>query len=332
MARRAETTLVAFGGRGRIERDAALEIRTLRNWLPFRRSIVDPFSPALARHLRGADVIHYHQTHTLSAAFALAAARARGTPIFGTHLGGGGLALHNLVGGDRWFSAQLDVSRFARTAFGHDRLPGARVILGGVDVQRFSPDPAVVRTRDVVFVGRILPHKGINYLVEAVDAATPLTIIGRRWWRRHDRFYTLLQSLARGKQVSIRHDCDDNDVIGAYRRARCVVLPSVYVTVFGERYKVPELLGQTLLEAMACATPVICTDVGGMPEVVADGVTGFVVPPNDPRALGERIAWLQSHPREAARMGEAGRHRVLEQFTWDRVVDRCFEAYGLPHA
>jgi len=66
--------------------------------------------------------------------------------------------------------------------------------------------------------------------------------------------------------------------------------------------------------------------------VVADGVTGFVVPPNDPRALGERIAWLQSHPREAARMGEAGRHRVLEQFTWDRVVDRCFEAYGLPHA
>ena len=66
----------------------------------------------------------------------------------------------------------------------------------------------------------------------------------------------------------------------------------------------PELLGQTLLEAMACATPVICTAVASMPELVEDGVNGLIVPPNDPAALRTRINWLLEHPQEAAAMGQ----------------------------
>ena len=327
MSQRADTRLICFGSRPRVERDGQLEIHTLRNWLPLRRFVVDPFSPALAGELAGADVIHYHQTHTLSAGYALLYGRLRRAPVFGTNLGGGGLALHNLVGGDRWFDAHLDVSRFAAVAFRHQRSAHARVILGGVDTVRFSPDPAVARSGEVLFVGRLLPHKGINYLIDAIDRATPLTIVGRRWWRRHDRFYALLSSLADGKRVTVHENYDDDQLIAAYRRALCVVLPSVYVTVFGERYNVPELLGQTLLESMACGTPAICTDVGGMPEVVEDGVTGFVVPPNDPNALGEKIGWLQAHPSAATRMGEAARRRVLDRFTWTLVVDRCLDAY-----
>ena len=79
---------------------------------------------------------------------------------------------------------------------------------------------------------------------------------------------------------------------------------------------------------MACGTPTICTDVASMPEVVVDGVTGFVVAPNDSRALRERIEWLRGHPEESVRMGEAGRARVLEHFTWPRVVKRCLASYG----
>ena len=74
----------------------------------------------------------------------------------------------------------------------------------------------------------------------------------------------------------------------------CVVLPSVYRTDEGYETLVPELLGQTLLEGMACGTPAICTDVASMPEVVDHGVTGFVVPPNDPAGLGERLSWLRA--------------------------------------
>ena len=84
------------------------------------------------------------------------------------------------------------------------------------------------------------------------------------------------------------------------------MLPSVYRTVYGDELITPELLGQTLLEGMACGLPAICTDVGPMPEVVSDGVTGFVVPPNDAVALREKLAWLSEHPTEAPRWGAEG--------------------------
>ncbi len=87
----------------------------------------------------------------------------------------------------------------------------------------------------------------------------------------------------------------------------------------------PELLGQTLLEGMACGAATVCTRVASMPEVVEDGVTGFVVPPNDPGALGERLAWLAAHRDRAAPMGAAGRARVLRHFTWRAVVSRCLD-------
>src|ERR1019366_2043454 len=107
----------------------------------------------------------------------------------------------------------------------------------------------------------------------------------------------------------------------------CVVLPSVYRSTYGDHSKVPELLGQTLLEGMACGVPVICTAVASMPEVVEDGVTGFIVPPNDPAALRARLMWLVAHPKDAAKMGDAGRRRVLSRFTWEGVVERCLAIY-----
>ena len=91
---------------------------------------------------------------------------------------------------------------------------------------------------------------------------------------------------------------------------------------------VPELLGQTLLEGMSCGAPTVATDVASLPEIVVDGVTGFVVPPGDPKALGERLRWLHEHRDAADDMGRAGRRRVIEHFTWPVVVQRCLTAYG----
>jgi glycosyltransferase involved in cell wall biosynthesis len=105
-------------------------------------------------------------------------------------------------------------------------------------------------------------------------------------------------------------------------------LPSVYRNLYGNETKVPELLGQTLLEGMACGTPAICTEVASMPEIVENGCSGFIVPPNDPSAICSRIAWLREHPEEAAEMGRAARRRVLDKFTWPTVVRRCLEIYA----
>src|SRR5439155_16371755 len=123
------------------------------------------------------------------------------------------------------------------------------------------------------------------------------------------------------------HDCDDAELVRAYRRALCVVLPSVYRSCYGQESKVPELLGQTLLEGMACGTPAICTNVASMPEVVTDRETGFIVPPNDPATLRERLGWLRDHPADAAVLGMSARQRVLDRFTWPRVVERCLATY-----
>jgi glycosyltransferase involved in cell wall biosynthesis len=330
MAERVPTTLISFGARPRRERFGALEVRVLTNWIHFRRFQLDPFNPLLLAHLARADIIHYHQTHTMMAGLALLFAKVTHKPIFTTHLGSGGFGIHNYVDISRWYTGHLHISRFSLEVFGHRDLATARVILGGVDTTKFAPDsdPATPRDGGVLCVARLLPHKGINDLIDAVDTDTPLTIIGRRW-RHAARYYDLLRQRAAGKRVTFREDCDDDDLVRAYRRAWCVVLPSVYTTVFGERYTIPELLGQALLEGMACGAPAICTAVGGMPEVVVDGVTGFVVPPNDPAALGEKIRWLRDHSDEAQRMGQAARRRVLDHFTWDRVVDHCLAAYGL---
>lgn len=328
MAERVPTTLVSFGARPKREQMGPLDVRVFRNWIHYRRFTLDPFNPLMLGQLARADIIHYHQTHTMMSSLALLYARAAGKPIFTTHHGSGGIALHHYVDVSRWYAGHLQVSEFSRRAFHQSDLPTARVILGGVDTQRFSPDPHAERTGDVLFVGRLLPHKGINYLIEAIDESTPLTLIGRRW-RHAQGFYDLLQELAASRRVVFREDCDDAAIIAAYRRALCVVLPSVYTTVFGDHYAIPELLGQTLLEGMACGTPAVCTAVGGMPEVVDDGVTGFVVPPNDPAALAAKIRWLREHPAEARQMGQAARQRVLDRFSWDRVVDRCLEAYGI---
>ena len=89
----------------------------------------------------------------------------------------------------------------------------------------------------------------------------------------------------------------------------------------------PELLGQTLLEAMACGTPVICTRVASMPEIVDDGVTGFIVEAGDRSGLSERLRWFATHPDESAAMGAAGRRKVLERFQWSGVVQRLPRRY-----
>jgi glycosyltransferase involved in cell wall biosynthesis len=183
----------------------------------------------------------------------------------------------------------------------------------------------VERDGTVLFVGRLLPHKGVNDLVEAVTPDLPLELIGNS---ADARFLADLRSLTKDKQVSFRHNCDDVTLVAAYRRALCVVLPSVYRSLYGDETRVPELLGQTLLEGMACGTPAICTDVASMPEIVEDGVTGFVIPANDAAALREKLLWLRERPQATREMGQAARKRVLARFTWPMVVQRCLQIYS----
>jgi glycosyltransferase involved in cell wall biosynthesis len=327
MAEQTRTRLVTFADTPERRDIGSLDLHILGPAWRVRGQRFNPFHPGMFRHLAWADVVHCHQRAVVASSFAAAFCRATGRKVFVSDLGGGGWDVSAYVQTDRWFHGHLHISQYSRSLAGHANWDRARVIYGGVDIDRFAPDPAVAKEPLVVYVGRIMPHKGVNDLIEALPGGLTLEVIGRPY---HDRFFADLKRLSDGKSVVFRHDCDELELVQAYRRAVCVVLPSVYRTVYGDESRVPELLGQTLLEGMACATPAVCTDVASMPEVVADGETGFIVPPNDPAALRAKLEWLRDHPSEARMLGAAGRRRVRDQFTWPVIVRRCLDAYAGP--
>jgi glycosyltransferase involved in cell wall biosynthesis len=324
MANETPTSLVSFGERDRQETLGHLKIKVIGNPWYVRGQRTNPVSLSLVSELRKANVVHCHQQHVLVSSFAALMGNLTGRRVFVSDLGGGGWDVSAYISTDSWYRGHLHISEYSRRVRGHNGNGHSHVILGGVDTQKFSPDETLERDGTVLFVGRLLAHKGVNDLVNAVGTDMPLEIIGQP---SSAQFVKDLKTLAAGKQVTFRHDCGDQELVSAYRRASCVVLPSVYGDMYGQETNVPELLGQTLLEGMACGAPAICTDVAGMPEVVEDGVTGFVVPPNDPWSLGQKLRWLREHSREAREMGAAGRRRVLEKFTWPTVVRRCLEIY-----
>jgi glycosyltransferase involved in cell wall biosynthesis len=325
MAEKVPTRLVTFGKRERNETFGNLKVHVIGGAWHVRGQPSNPFAPALLAELRGADVVHCHQQHVLASSLSALACRLLRRRVFVTDLGGGGWNVSAYVSTEGWYHGRLHISEYSRRINEDHSDAKAHVIFGGVDTEKFSPDPSVSRNGKALFVGRLLPHKGVDDLLKALPEDMALDLIGQPYGTDYVRD---LEKLAEGKRVAFRQDCDDKALVRAYREAFCIVLPSVYRTMYGEETKVPELLGQTLLEGMACGAPAICTDVASMPEVVQDGVTGFVVPPNDPSSLGEKLRWLSEHPLEAAEMGRASRKRVLERFTWQRVVNRCLEIYA----
>jgi len=320
------TSLVTFGRDERLEHVGALRIRVIGRPWHVRGQRDNPFAFALLDEVRRADIIHCHQPHIVASSVSAITARAFGRRVFTSDLGGGGWDLSSYVSTDGLYHGHLHISEYSRRIAGHAGKPWAHVIWGGVDTARFSPDPSVQQSAGVLFVGRLLPHKGIDTLIRALPSGMSADIIGPVC---HERYLADLTVLAEGKRVRFHHDCDDAALVDAYRRATCIVLPSVHDDMYGGHTDVPELLGQTLLEGMACGLPAVCTDVASLPEIVEDGVTGLVVPPNNPDALRAALQSLANDPVHARRLGVAARASVASRFTWPSVVDRCLTHYGL---
>jgi glycosyltransferase involved in cell wall biosynthesis len=271
-------------------------------------------------------VVHTHHMRSAPSRLAALAARARRQRVVVTD--------HGLQGGDwagllpRLFHRFLVVSEYSAREL---RAPPAhtRVIYGGADPHRFAPDP-VARRDGVLFVGRLTPHKGVDRLIQALPPGARLRVAGSTG---HDpappeRDYPLLlRRLAAGRDVEFLGPVPDDSLPSLYRQAALLALPSVHQTCYGRTVHVSELLGLAVLEAMASGTPVVCSRLGGLPEVVQDGVTGFLVEPGNIRELRERLAELLRNPPLAARLGRNARELTLERFTWQACAQRCLEAY-----
>jgi glycosyltransferase involved in cell wall biosynthesis len=327
LARDVECDLVTFGPNpGVVYEPSGLRIRTLTPVRYLGGHPAHPLPAALLGAIGQADIVHTHQMRSTPSRLAAVACRAMGKQVVVTDHGLGGGGWGGLL--PRLFHRFLTVSQHSADLLAAPP-EKTRVIYGGADPDRFHPDPADVRS-GVLFVGRLTPHKGVDRLITALPTDAELTCVGTGG---HDRqlpesgYGTLLRHLATGRRVGFLDAVPDDELPLLYRRAQVFVLPSVDVTCYGRRIAISELLGLSMLEAMASGTPVICSRLGGLPEVVRDGETGFLVTPGDVGELRDRLCTLLGDRRLALRMGRAARETVLERFTWSACAARCLAEY-----
>jgi glycosyltransferase involved in cell wall biosynthesis len=316
MARLVPTRLITFGPErlSATRGPLAVEVHRPRRWIA--DAAFDPLSFGFVRDLAGADVVHCNHYFLAAPQLAILTAAALGKRVYVTDRGAMG---HHL-------DAELDVAACVTEFVSISRFSGALMPRAGAVIPDGVPELFLRREERpcggrVLYVGRIMRHKGIDVLIDALEPGTGLDVLGRVY---DDEYVALLRQRARGKDVRFVHDASDEVVAEHYRRALVTVLPSVHDDVFGGHWDRPELLGGVLQESMATGTPVICTAVGGMPEVVRDGENGFVVPPNDPAALRAAIARLADDPDLRRRLGERGRAGVR---SWDATAREMLERY-----
>ncbi|GAC1484484.1 MAG: hypothetical protein PVSMB9_10360 [Candidatus Dormibacteria bacterium] len=317
------TKLVTFGPRRRSRRDGTLDIEVYPRLHLLRGRLNNPANPGFLKALAGVDVIHCVGWHEMPTDLAILFARATGKRVFVSDVGGGAdVSLSRLVPMHRLVHRFLLLSRFAE-----ESLPGLAgritIIYGGVDLDKFSPAP-VPRQERVLYAGRIIPLKGIDKLIGSLPDDMAITVLGRPY---DLDYFEALKRQSKGRPVTFVTDADDAALVAAYRTSRVAVLPTVRVGP-GAADDRPNVFGLTIIEAMACGTPVVCTESGPEAELVDDGVTGFVVPANDWDALGRRIKQLMGDVALAEKMGAAARRKVEEMFNWRSVAERCLAAYA----
>lgn len=315
--------------------------RVVRVGLPvpaFRQMWWLPAGLRLGRLARGVDLVHAHLAEDLAVVpLALAAARG-GVPLVVTvhtslrhtlEVTDARAAVLKSVGalleqvGERRAAAVLVLTRRLARLLGQrgvhpDRL---HVVPSGVRPALFAADhrdpfPHVGRPR-VVFVGRLAPQKGVGVLVRAAARLhTPqvqVVLVGDGPDRA--AIDAEIVRLGLGDRVHVTGFVPHERVPAALAHADVFVMPSVY-----------EELGSALVEAQWAGVPVVATRVGGIPDVVEDGVTGVLVPPRDPVALASEVDGLladRDRARSLARRGQAASAR----YDWTGLAARVLEVY-----
>lgn len=211
-----------------------------------------------------------------------------------------------------------------------DRFPRSRhaekvrVVYNGIDAEYWKPMEGAAPLHAVptiLLVGRLSPEKGQATLVRAAPLVIEriptarFVLLGADSKGEADRLRRLAQELSVSEAVEFRSWMADPRP--AFQEADVVVLPSR-----------SEGFGRVLVEAACLGKPVVASRVGGIPEVVQDGQTGYLVPPDDPEALSERLLTLLGDRELRLRMGAAGRSHALARFAIQRHVEGVAAVYA----
>lgn len=195
-----------------------------------------------------------------------------------------------------------------------------RMVYNGLDADFFRPlNGEPKRSNSLLFVGNTDDSKkGILYLLQAMTLLPEkviLTIVDQG-----APFKTYAPQLVRkfrlASRVTFTGKVSPESLRQLYTSSEAVVLPSLY-----------EGFGLPAAESMACGTPVIGTRAGALPEVVGEDGAGILVPTRNPQALSQAVLEVLQDPERRKKMGVAGRQRVENLFTWERVAERTVEVY-----
>jgi glycosyltransferase involved in cell wall biosynthesis len=211
----------------------------------------------------------------------------------------------------------LAVSHFLREKVISLGVPASKVttIHNFIDANQYSPTSEVGAY--ILYFGRLERVKGIFTLLDAMANLRhiKLLIVGDGNDRLEFERVVADKRLLNVQFLGYRRGGELHDLI---RGSICTVSPSVCYETFG----------LTLIESFALGRPVICSRMGGMPEIVSDGEDGFIVPPGDTLALSDRIAWMADHAQVAVAMGAMGRRKVEREFTPTKHYDRLMSVYS----
>ena len=208
------------------------------------------------------------------------------------------------------------------------------ILPNGVNLDYFTPKEkqhSLVDKYDlagqkvILFVGALdSSHyfKGVNYLIKAFEILNKddvkLIIVGSGDLLKI--YQEMADSFDLSKKIIFTGYIPDNELVDYYNLCDIFVLPSIDKS---------EAFGMVLLEAMACAKPVIATDLAGVRQVVEKKVNGLLVKPKNATHLAEQINFLLNHPDVARQYGQAGRQKVVGSYGWQTIADKLLEIYEI---
>ncbi|MCF0215664.1 MAG: glycosyltransferase [Fibrobacteraceae bacterium] len=189
--------------------------------------------------------------------------------------------------------------------------------------KNFAPHPVTDKFK-ILFVGRHIERKGIQYLIDAAAQLDPsqfqVRIVGIG--DITDKLKKYAANVA-PQTVVFTGKLSSQDLENEYRTANVFTLPAI-VDSKGDT----EGLGVVLIEAMELGLPIVASNVGGIPDVVVDNVSGLLVPEKNPQALAEAFQKLKANPSLTIQLLQGAQKRIEEFFTWNGIIKRQIEVYN----
>ena len=278
------------------------------------------------------DIVHAHDPHGVAmAALALSMSTQLAKPPLVAarrvdfHLRGNSLS--------RWKYRQVDcficASEAIRRMLVADGVPDARTVTvhEGIDLDRVDAAPPASLHQELWLphnapivgnVAALVPHKGQRHLVESAALVLPQAPDARFVIAGEGELRPAIE-----RQIK-EHHLEKHVLLAGFRPDVLSLHKAFDIFVMSS---ITEGLGTSLLDAMAAGKPVVATAVGGIPEVVVDGETGFLVAPRDHEAMARAIVRLLNDEPLRRRMGEAGRARAVARFSAERMVQETLRVY-----